>query len=538
MKRKLILSLLFAGALTGFAQSQGYKDGIEYYKAGQYDDAKIILEKTLSTTTTASDKALANYYLGQVDLATGDKAAAKKCFDAGIAADPECAYNYVGLGALELLNHNSSAASNYFKQAQGMDKKNYEILVDIARAYYNADPVAYANDIDKYLAKAHKDSKHTEPSIYILEGDMLFNNKQYGEAAAKYEMATGYDESNPEGYVKYAKAYFPVNPQFSIQKLREFTGKAPNSALGQRELAEALYKANFWKEAAKVYGQYIQNPNHFTTDKARYAVLLYSADDFDGSLRIADEVLAEDPANFQAQRLHLVNLDRLGRFQEAVDYAPAYLSRNTAKLNANDYTTYANSLSNLGQDSLALVQYETAVVKFPDNTDLLSDMSNMYTKNKRYKEAADTYAKYLATQENPSANDYFNASGRYLNVAATAGDDEALRTEAAQKGLQFVDKAMAMTQDNPYLLQRKARLLLAANHNKPNAEAIDTYNQMLVILDKDPSLADPANPNNDLGMYREAYIFSIQYYTEVEPDKDKAAAASDRYKEVNEKLGN
>ncbi len=35
MKIKLFFSLLLAGGLMASAQSQGYKDGIEYYKAGQ-----------------------------------------------------------------------------------------------------------------------------------------------------------------------------------------------------------------------------------------------------------------------------------------------------------------------------------------------------------------------------------------------------------------------------------------------------------------------------------------------------------------------
>ena len=95
MKIKLFLSLLLAGSLFASAQSQGYKDGIEYYKAGQYDNAKVILTKTIGDAST--DKALANYYLGQTNLAQGDKAAAKQCFDAGVAANPDCAYNYVGI---------------------------------------------------------------------------------------------------------------------------------------------------------------------------------------------------------------------------------------------------------------------------------------------------------------------------------------------------------------------------------------------------------------------------------------------------------
>ncbi len=538
MKVKFLLSLLVAGSLGAAAQSQGYKDGIEYYKAGEYEDAQTILNNTINDAAT--DKAMSNYYLGMIALSqkTPDLAAAKKYFDAGIAANADCAYNYVGLGAIELRNGNSGAASDYFKKATGLDKKNYEILVDIARAYYKADPVAYAKEIAKYLEKAHKDSKHTEPSIYVLEGDMLFDQQDWGGAAAKYEMATGYDKANPEGYVKYARTNFNVNPQFSIAKLREFLQESPNSALGQRELAESLYEAKFWKQAAEQYGQYIQNPNHFTKDKERYAVLLYWAEDYPQSLSVANEVLSVNPSSFQAQRLRFLNENDLKQYDKAAQDAAAFFNANpNGNFTPNDYTTYADALSNLGQDSLALVQYEAAVNKFPENGDLLKGLSSMYTANKKYDRAADVYAQYIGTLEEPSANDYFTASGRYLNVAATAGDDQALRAQAATKGLEFVDQAIAKADPNPILLQRKARLQIAKNSNTPDADAIATYTAMTEMLDADPANADAANPNNNLDLYREAALFSIKYYTDVAPDKDKAAAESAKLTEITEKLG-
>ena len=75
MKKSVFLSLLLAGGLVASAQTQGYKDGIEYYKAGQYDNAKTILDRTLNDANT--EQSLANYYLGQIALVKGDKAAAK-----------------------------------------------------------------------------------------------------------------------------------------------------------------------------------------------------------------------------------------------------------------------------------------------------------------------------------------------------------------------------------------------------------------------------------------------------------------------------
>ena len=155
MKFNFLLALAIGTAIS--ANAQGYKDGIEYYKAGQFDNAITLLNRNMSDPST--DTAVAQYYLGQSYLAKGDKAAAKKAFDAGIAANPDCGYNYVGIGALQLMDNNKDAAKESFKKAQSLAKKNAEILVDIARAHYNADPDAYDKEIAELIKKAHKTSK-------------------------------------------------------------------------------------------------------------------------------------------------------------------------------------------------------------------------------------------------------------------------------------------------------------------------------------------------------------------------------------------
>ncbi len=533
MKLKALLTLALAGALSAAAQSQGYLDGIEYYKAGQYDNAKTILQNTINNAGT--DKALANYYLGQTELALGKNAEAQKYFQAGIAANAENGYNYVGLGALDLLGKNVKAAEENFKKAQKLAKKNNEIIVAIARAYYNADPVAYAKEIEKYLAKAHKDSKHTEASIYILEGDMLVDNQDYGSAAAKYEMATNYDKGNPEGYVKYANSYFHVNPKFSIEKLKEFLSLAPQSALAQRELAEKLYEANYWKQASEQYGKYIQNPNHFPQDKARYAVLQYYGDDFANSLQTAKEVLSTTPDNFIMQRLVFLNEAKLEQYEQALKDGEAFFKNHPgAQFTSNDYVTLSDTYTALGQDSLALVQMEIAAEKFPENGAVQQNLSVTYTKNKQYAKAAEAYSKYLATIENPELNDLFSASGRWLNAAATAGDNEELRAKASAEGLKYINQVLEQATTEPTLYQRKARLLMAGNHNLPNAEAVAEYEKMLQLLNGDAKNADKTALAEDTKkLYNEAYMFIVQYYSKVAPDEAKAKEYSDLYREIN-----
>ena len=541
MKQKLILSLFAAAALSATAQSQGYKDGIEYYKAGQYDNAKTILNNTLNNAET--NKSLALYYLGQVALSQDDKQAAKDYFEKGVAADPNCGYNYVGLGAIDLLNGQTSQANDNFKKAQGLAKKDNELTVAIARAYYNADPVKYTKELNNYLDKARKASKYQEPAIYILEGDMLADNQEWGNAASKYEMAITYEQDNPEGYVKFANTYFNVNKDFAIGKLEELYNRAPNSALATRELAEKYYQGNHWRKAADLYGKYIQNPNHFPEDKARYSVLLYWGNNYDDSKRVAKEILAKDPSNFLMQRMVFLNEAALENNEAAVAAAEAFINNNpNGRFSSNDFVTYSDVLAKLGNDVESVAQYEKAVSLDPDNTELLTGLSAVYTKAgakepKFYGKAADTYALYLSKLDDHKSSDLYDASRRYLNAAATcAPEDSVLRQEYAQKGLEYIDKTIASAQPNPTLYQFKARLYIAGNNNHVNQEAVDTYYQMIDLLDQDPANKDPKNPQNKLKLYKEAAQFIYAYYGTVLKDKEKTAEAGKVFKEYEDLL--
>ena len=82
MKSKIFLSLLLSGSIACFAQ--GYKDGIEYYKVSEFDNAKELLERNLNDAST--DKSEAYYYLGCVALESGNTAAAKEYFEKGKSA--------------------------------------------------------------------------------------------------------------------------------------------------------------------------------------------------------------------------------------------------------------------------------------------------------------------------------------------------------------------------------------------------------------------------------------------------------------------
>lgn len=516
MKSKLLLSLFLGAAIC--ANAEGYKDGIEYFKADQFTNAKEILQRNLNNPGT--DKAISYYYLGAIELRNGDKTAAKAEFDKGVSANPECAYNYIGLGELDLLNGNTSNAEANFKKALGLDKKNYELLVLVARAYYNADAVKYAKDIDKYLAKARKDSKLKEPSIYILEGDMLMDKNQPGDAAASYENAIYFEDGNSEGYVKYANAYFHVNPDFAVQKLEELLQKQPNSALAQRELAEKYYENNQWRKASDQYGRYIQNPNHFPEDKARYSVLLYYGENYDQSLQVANELLAVSPEDFLMNRMRMLDLASLERNAEAKEAGEKFFSLN-GYFTGNDYITYSNVLNKLGESDAGVAIIERGAEALSDNAAMQQTLSQTYAGAKRYPEAAAAFDRYIqAKGDEVVVTDYFTGAGRYLTVAATT-DSLPIAEEAANKGLVYVEKALELQPANPSLWRRKAQLIQMGNGKNMNAEAAQAFEKLVELLDQNPDGKNPQSANNDIDYYKNAYTMLGLYYDSIS-DKDTA----------------
>lgn len=531
MKFKFLLALALGAALT--ASAQGYKDGVEYYKAGQYDNAITLLQRNMNDAST--DKALAQYYLGQAYLAKGNKAKASAAFDAGVAANPENPYNYVGIGAIQLLDGNANLAKDNFKKAQSLAKKNAEVTVDIARAYYNADPVKYQKEIDQAILKAHKDSKDKEPAIYIFEGDRKAKDRDWGAAATEYEQAISFDQDNPEGYVKYANVYFYIQPDYAIQKLNELLERNPTSALAQRELAEKYYEADKWTRAAEQYGKYIANPNHFPEDKARYAVLLYSGQKYPEAINVSREVLNMDPTNFQAQRIIVRSLGDLNKDSEALAESkklfdnPGFADR----LNASDYSIYAGLLAKDSLETEALDILNKGIAKFPGNASMLFALADYYD-GRDYPTAAKYIDQYLNASENPGRSDYFDAARICLGAVYAAKEDSVARTNFAKQGINYMNKSMEgldLEQIPPSFIRRLGLMQLQSVNNVANADVAATFQRLLDRMNMTPEYSNPASDRNLLNYYVDAYRYLAQYYSAAgDTEKaDQAKADMEKY---------
>ncbi len=482
----LFAAALLAGAsFSSFAQT--HVEGEEYYKADQLNNAKELLLRNMNNSGT--NKAVSDFYLGLISLQEGKQDEALKYFNEGIQNNPDYAYNYVGLGIIDLKKGDKKAAETQFKIAESKEKKSPELQINIARAYYNTDPVAYAKDIEKRINNARKFNMKDE-SIYIFEGDVKKDAKDFGGAAAKYEMATTYNPDATPAYVKYANLFTMVNPEYAIKMLNNLLEKNPDSALGQRELANAYYNAGKYKEAAEQYSKYVKNPNHFKQDENRYAFLLFYGGDYQQGYDYSTSLLKQDPKNFTAQRYQFMNAAQIKDMQnQLLPMAEALVASHKAdpannKFAPIDYNLITSELNAAKRPQEAQALLEEAIKENPTNRDFYKQLAMTFVEENNLSKAVDAYEGYLENSEKPGYNDFIQQAtfAFYAGVENKANPTEADKYYAiCQK---YADKAAEILPDNykPKKFAGDIARQKATEAQAPFA-AVPAYTEALTLLE-------------------------------------------------------
>ena len=508
MKRKFFFASLMLMGASLIANAQGYKDGIEYYKVDKLDNAKELLERNLNSPQT--NKAEAFYYLGQIALHQGKVADAAANFEKGIAADAMNPYNYVGQAAIALKN--GSDAKALLEKARKLVKKDPKLEMEIARAFYDANPTTYAKDIEKCIKNARKWNAD-DPDSYIFEADTKADKKDWGNAAGIYELAFDKDPNNIEAYVKYANTYFNVNPEMAIERLEELQAKVPNSALVQRELAEKYYADNLGAKAAEQYGKYIKNPNHFAQDEVRYVQLLFFGEKYQESLDLATSLVNKlNPADskvFYMKRMQLYNLVQLQKWAEAVEAGRSFFANAVpqgSNYEVRDYTDFGQALQTAGFAEEAIDAYNKAIDLNPKNTDLIRNLGDTYAEAGNFVKAAEYYQRLVNDLENRKSNDLFTLSNYYLGVADSEGVDDATKADALAKSQKYIDEVDKLVPNNVQIVNQKAKIARFREGDTNNGAALAAYQELLSILDAKENKADYAR------YYKYAYNYLATYY--------------------------
>ena len=509
MKLKFIFAsaLIAAAAIPSMAQT--HVEGEEYYKADQIANAKELLNRNMNNAGT--DKAVSNYYLGLIALEEGNKSEAQNYFNAGVSANPEYAYNYVGLGYVALLNGDKSAAEKQFKEAESKEKKSPSLNIAIARAYYGADPAVYIKEIEKRIEKARKaDMKNAD--IYLFEGDRKKDVKDYGGAAGQYEMAVNYDPNATEAYVKYANLFTMVNPQYAIDMLNKLLSVNPTSALAQRELANAYYNAEKFTEAANEYGKYVKNPNHFKQDEDRYAFLLFYGGDYQKGYDYSTALLQANPSNFMAQRYQFMNAAQIKDMQDKLlPMAEALMAAKKAnpsnKFAPIDYILIASEFNNAKRPQEAEQILKEAIQEMPDNREFYKQLALTYVEENNLSKASEAYEGYIQHSEKPGYNDFIQqATFAFYAGVENKTEDPATAEKYYAMAQDYANKAAEILPDNykPKKFEGDIAMQKATEENVASV-AVPYYTEAIKLLEasKDPSryATDAKTMYNYMGNY-------------------------------------
>lgn len=535
MKLKRILTLCLAGVSLG-AFAQTHVDGEEYYKADQLTNAKDLLLRSLNNSQ--SDKAVADYYLGLIAYEEGKTSEASNYFSQGVSANPGYAYNYVGQGMLKLQAGDQKGAEELFKLADKNSKKDASLQIAIARAYDRVDPVRYEKQIAKQVEKARKINMQN-PDIYIFEGDQFKEqvknsdqtsaNSLIGKAAGMYEMAANYDKNATAAYVKYANLFTMVNPDYAIKMLNNLLSVNPNSALGQREIANAYYNKQDFAKAAQLYGQYVQNPSHFKSDENRYAFLLFYGQDYKKGYDYASKLLAEDPSNFTAQRYQFMNAAQIPEMKEQLLplaealYKAHMANPQTNKFATIDYTLIANELSSAKRTDEAIEVLKEGIKEMPEFADFNKSLAFVYLDQNNLSKTADEYEVYLSKIE-PGYNDYIQQATFDFYAGIENKDDAAKAAKYFENTRKYADKAKEILPDNykPVKIYGDIAKQTAPNEAAAEKAAVADYESAVALLE---SAADTSRYARDA---KEMYMYLGNYYL----NQNNTAKAKENYEKI------
>lgn len=417
MKKHVFTALFALLATVAFAESNFGKD---YFGIGEYTKAKEYFEGQLATTPAES-----NYYLGQIAQAQGQTDAAMAYYEKGIAADALYPLNIIGKGSI-LLKSNQKEAEMIFSAALKKNKKNPEVNVAIARAYYQAGLRAL---VPIKLELARKVGKKYA-GLYIFEGDMLFAEEKNGEAAGKYEQAIYFDPANTVAALKYAEVYAKINEEAAIAKVTPVITAHPDYTVAYRTLGRVYNSVGKYNSAIEAYVKYYGEGNCAPEDLTSLASAYFWTEQYPKSVQLLDVALAKDSMNFVFNRLRMYNAAKM-KDSTAIRYATRFFSIQGNTFIDKDYAAYATILAEAGRNAEALEQYNKVLQAESVKPETYKELATLYTSMKDYAKSAETTQKYidmLGGIEVAEGTDYYTM-GRSWYIAG-----QALRLDSTDLG--------------------------------------------------------------------------------------------------------
>ncbi|HPH81319.1 MAG TPA: tetratricopeptide repeat protein [Flavobacteriales bacterium] len=406
---KSILRIFALLVCTISVQAQTLDEAKRLTLNEQYEAASSVFNQLIAKFPNKGDYW---FYYGE-NLLKADKAdSAKAIYTLGIQNEPTNPLNFVGLGKISKIEGNKDQATQQFEKAIKMGAgKNAEVLIRTAEASISIDP----KDLTQAFAllKEAEKLQLRNPEIQILNGDAFLENNDGSSAIKFYERAQELDPKSPLAMLRlgqlWVRARNYVGKDGSKGALEYYNDAIkidPSFAPAYRELGELFAKAQRYEEAKQNYAKYLELSKGTQGSRVRYASFLYATKDYKEALNVINDIWKTDTTRVLLYRLAAYSSYETKDFVNGMVYIRKFLERQPeSRLIAKDYAYFGRLLSANGQDSLALENLNKSYSQDTAAHDLLGDIANIYTKLKRYPEAAAAYNKKIILTK-PASKDY------------------------------------------------------------------------------------------------------------------------------------
>lgn len=532
---KLLFSLLLAGSV-GTVSAQSLNDAKSAIESENYGKAKSILQQLVEKQA----KNGANYfYLGQIYLVNEKPDSAAIYFNQGLTVDPKSSLNQVGLGTIDLLNNNASAAESKFAAvAAGVNKKSYVEFYEIGRAYLNAPKPDYAKALE-YLTQA-KTRTTKDALVPLALGDAYTGMNESSLAYTNYRDAVDLDASLVRAQVRQAVIIRRAQAfDEAVAQLTTITEENPNYAPTFRELAETY---NAWALQPSTTEEQYKELNKKAVDSYKKYLAVTGDSSFEARLRYADFlVFAREYGELKTVSEELiknVNVDaKIYRYLGYIayqdkDYAKSaeYLTNLLEKINptrviSRDYMFAGLANASLKNEAKAIELLKKAIELDPELDETIAETGFINYGDQDYPGAVTIFKAVSAFPK----SDYINEATYYLGEASyllgynktQAEQDASAEYKQAYESLSTIlastDKEVIEKFQKKALYYRAWSQLAQDNLEAPKGDYVPDFQKFIDTVDAEGKVEDFKSMYGDANNY-----VGFFYYTKGNNAKAKA----------------
>ena len=408
MKKVILLFLM----LNTVAQSQTLKDAIRLNDNEQYETATEVYRKLIAKEPANGSL---YYALGQNLLDAGLHDSALAIFKLGSQAEPGNLISLIGKAKVKLSLGLMSEAKPLIDQAlQKSAGKNALMLLAAGEAYslYKAKDLLSAQ---VYLDNAVKiDPKN--PDIYNALGDVYSELNNGTMAITNYNKALSLDKNNTKAILHRGQLYKrSTNYEAAAIEFEKALAIDSNFATAYRELGEVFYLQRKLDKAKVNYRKYLELSKNNNVARLKYALFLFYSKSYPEAMTELNQIVPVDSNNIGLIRLsayiHYETNDSVKSMQ-LINRLWSITSDTTKRINL-DYEYYGKILVKSGNDSLGGLYIWQAYQMDPTKTEILTELGNIYMKNKRNAEAAKVFEEKISIGKNVTTADFFNLGKAY-----------------------------------------------------------------------------------------------------------------------------